>query len=134
MTPPAPAAPTVAQVIERRKHNHPSELLELVRQIHDHQIEQTRSIEALDAKITDHIALEPVKIGEDIAAAMAKAFPDKDPEGHRRFHESLIQKAEEKAEFWRAMRKEIGKWGLISVLSFLAIAAWHQFLRGPVGK
>lgn len=131
MTPPAPAVPSVEQVIERRKHNHPSELLELVRQIHDHQIAQSKQIDNMDAKLTEHMLLEPVKVGEDIADAMARAFPSKDPTAHRKYHESLIQKAEEKAEFWKKMRVEIGKWGLISVLSFLALSVWRSFLSGP---
>jgi hypothetical protein len=66
-----------------------------------------------------------------VKEAMSSAFPEGDPEGHRRYHEASIRHAEQRAEFWQAMRKEIGKWGLISVLGFLAMAAWRAFLRGP---
>jgi len=99
-------------------------LLQLIRQIHESQL-------ALDRKLTDHIALEPIEFGEKLANMMQKAFPEGDPEGHRRHHELVIQREEERVEFWRAMRKEIGKWGIISVLGLLIVSAWHSFLQGP---
>jgi hypothetical protein len=68
---------------------------------------------------------------ESVHHALDAAFPDGDPEGHRRHHEAVIKKAEESAEFWATMRKEIGKWGLISVIGFLAVSAWQSFLQGP---
>jgi len=118
-------------IIERRKNHHSGELLELVRQIHDSQLAQAQCMNALDKKLADHITLEPVKLGEEIAELMAKAFPFKDPDGHRRYHELVIQRAEERAEFWKRMRIEVSKWGLLGVLGFLAAAAWNSFLQGP---
>ena len=89
------------------------------------------SQKALDRKLTEHIALEPIEFGEKLANMMQKAFPEGDPEGHRKHHELVIQREEERMEFWRAMRKEVGKWGIISVLGFLIVSAWHSFLQGP---
>lgn len=66
-----------------------------------------------------------------VREAMAEAFPGGDPDGHRRHHEAVIKAAEQRAEFWQTMRKEIGKWGLISLAGFLAMAAWRAFLKGP---
>jgi len=108
---------------EDRRSNDPI-LMTLIQQIHDSQM-------ALDKKLSEHMISEPVEIGEKIAGLMQAAFPEGDPEGHRRHHELVIAQAEEKAEFWKAMRKEIGKWGLIGVLSFIVVAIWHSFLQGP---
>ena len=81
------------------------------------------------ANETAEAAHEAVK--RAVKEAMSDAFPGGDPDGHRRHHEAVIRHAEQRAEFWQAMRKEIGKWGLISVLGFLAMAAWRAFLKGP---
>ena len=107
-----------------RRQSHTAEVLMLIKQIHESQL-------ALDKKLTDHMVVESVEIGEQITDMMKKAFPEGDPEGHRRHHELVIQRAEESAEFWRKMRIEIGKWGLISVIGFLVVSAWHSFLQGP---
>ena len=36
-----------------------------------------------------------------------------------------------RAEFWEAMAREIGKWGLIGFLGWAAYALWNAFLQGP---
>lgn len=109
---------------DRRKDNPMSEVLMLVR-------ETRNEVKDIGKKLENHLAEEPIVLGEEIAVLMRKAFPEGDPDGHRRSHEAAIRAAEERAEFWSAMRKEVGKWGLISVLGFLVVSAWHNFLQGP---
>lgn len=99
-------------------------LLELVRQVHASQ-------KALDKKLTHHIEEETDELARAIAKLLAEAFPEADPSGHRRHHELVIQQAEEKAKFWGEMRVAAAKWLGLGVLTFLAGAAWTQFLRGP---
>jgi hypothetical protein len=50
------------------------------------------------------------------AALIAKAFPDGDPDGHRRAHEAQIRESEERAEFWSRMRIKAGE---MTVYAFL---------------
>jgi hypothetical protein len=110
------------QVIERR--HGPTELLELVRIIHDNQL-------LIDAKLTRHMDTETEELAEAITRLMADAFPAGDPSGHRRHHELVIKQAEERAAFWRVMRIEIGKWGLIGFLGWAVFALWQALLNGP---
>lgn len=100
-------------------------VLRLITQIHESQVE-------LDRKLSAHMTNETQELAEAITKLMADAFPEGDPGGHRRHHELVMQQAEEKAEFWRSMRKEVGKWGLLGVLGFLVAAAWRSFLMGPL--
>ncbi len=110
------------QVIERR--HGPSELLELVRIIHDNQL-------AIDAKLTHHMEIETQELAQTIAKLMSEAFPEGDPDGHRRHHELVIKQAEESAAFWKTLRIEIAKWGLIGFLGWAVYALWNAFLQGP---
>ena len=55
---------------------------------------------------------------------IASGFPSGDPTGHRRAHEIFIDQARSKAEFWNRMREEAGKWGVLSVIGFLAASIW----------
>jgi hypothetical protein len=66
-----------------------------------------------------------------VTHALSAAFPDGDADGHRRHHEAVIKASEARAEFWTTMAKEVAKYGLVSLVGFLAIAAWQVFLRGP---
>lgn len=75
------------------------------------------------------IAKESVK--EVVEEAMANAFPDGDVNGHRAAHEAWIKKVDESAAFWREMREELTKYGLIAFLGFVVVAAWQSFLQGP---
>lgn len=77
-------------------------------------------VKALDEKLTDSI--------ENV---VKKAFPGEDPEGHRRYHEAVILAAEDRAAFWKTMRNEISKYGLIGVVGWACYALWQAFLLGP---
>ena len=67
-----------------------------------------------------------------VQEAMTNAFPDGDPDGHRRHHELVIKKAEESAEFWASMRKELGKVGLIGFLAWAGYWLWLAAIKGPM--
>jgi hypothetical protein len=109
---------------DRRKDNPMPALLALVTQVHETQLE-------MDRKLTTHMTNETQELARAMTELMSKAFPAGDPEGHRHHHELVIKQAEEKARFWHEMRVAAAKWAGLGVLSFLALAAWQAFLKGP---
>ena len=57
------------------------------------------------------------------------AFPrsedgDVDYEGHRKYHESLIRAAEAQEEFWRDLKKEVAKKGILAALVIVCGLLW----------
>ena len=94
--------------LDRRRPS--AELLMLVQEVQDSQTEMSRKMDEV-----------PANIAAALAVLMKNAFPKGDPDGHRKHHEALIKAAEEKAEFWKKMRYEITRWGL---MGFLGWALW----------
>ena len=90
-----------------------------------------KKIDEMDKKLTQHMTDETLVLAEEIAKLMNTAFPGSDPAGHRVYHETQMQQITDNAAFWKTMRVEIGKWGILGILGFLAIAAWRHFLEGP---
>lgn len=121
-TKPAPldhyGQPEIPPDIERRRDN--AALLLLVQKVLD-------GLEDIKHELKTHIAEET----EQFAEISNAAYPGGDPIGHRRWHEADIKHLEERAEFWRIMKTEISKWGLIGFLGFAAVALWTHFLKGP---
>lgn len=109
-------------IIERRRSS--PKLIELIRTVHDNQL-------ALSAKLDKHMKEETSELADAIARLMKEAFPEGDPDGHRRHHELVIKQAEEKAEFWQKMRLELAKWGLLGFLGWALLQLWQSFLQGP---
>ncbi len=109
---------------DRRKDSPMPVLLELVKKIHDSQKD-------LDDRLTRHMTDETSELAMAVAKLMREAFPEGDPEGHRRHHELVIKRAEEQAAFWKEMRIAGGKWLGLGILTFIAGAAWTAFLNGP---
>lgn len=64
-------------------------------------------------------------------SSLTAGFPHDDPHGHRAYHEAVIKRAEEKAEFWRSLRLELAKWGLIAFAGWAIAALWHELMKGP---
>ena len=86
----------------------------------------------LSAKMNYHHAIFREEVEKSVINVFERSFPEGDPEGHRAHHELVIQREKERVEFWSSMKKEVVKWGLIGVLSFLAYSAWAAFLKGPM--
>lgn len=62
-----------------------------------------------------------------------RGFPDADPDGHRRVHEALIEQTKLRAEFYRKLRDELAKWGILGLAGFLFMAAW-LYLKNEMHK
>jgi hypothetical protein len=58
---------------------------------------------------------------------ISKGFADDDPVGHRKYHESLIKKNEQRAELYQAIRAELLSKGIWAAIGFAAIALWVAF-------
>ncbi|MFT4068926.1 hypothetical protein [Paraburkholderia sp.] len=73
--------------------------------------------------VTDRKVDEAIRRIDDLH----KAFPDGDWDGHRRYHEAIIRKAEDRAQFYRELRGEMAKKGLWAVVVVLGLALWAWF-------
>jgi hypothetical protein len=116
--------PLAKSFVERRKDSPMHVLLQLVTQTHESQ-------KSLEAKLTRHMTDETSELAEEISKLIGQAFPEGDPDGHRRHHELVILQAEARVKFWQEMRVAAAKWLGLGVLTFLAGSAWTQFLKGP---
>ncbi|SDI65500.1 hypothetical protein SAMN04487926_12165 [Paraburkholderia steynii] len=85
-------------------------------------VENTSSLEVLE---------KDLKVVIERVDDLARGFPDSDPEGHRRAHEALIRKAEERAALYKALREELAKKGLWALVLLLGIAVW-QYIKTKV--
>lgn len=59
------------------------------------------------------------------------AFPGQDPEGHRKAHEAWLAEVRERKEFYSMLKKELAKYGLLGLVSWLLFLAWNGILKGP---
>ena len=112
-----------------------AELLAMMRLVIAKQDAISKKQDAADTKLSAHMVEETQEISTSIAAELSRlmmaAFPGGDPGGHKAAHLAWIKKEEEKAEFWRTMRKELAKWGLIALVTWAGVALWNAFLSGP---
>lgn len=120
------------EFLERRSKSHiinplsteESNILTLISQIQNNQ-------EILNDKLNKHINLETHELAEAITSLMKGAFPDGDPEGHRRRHELELEQLKERVEFWKKMRLSLAQWGLLGFIGWAGVALWNTFLMGP---
>lgn len=91
-------------------------------------VEDTNAnVNRLRTELADGMTVQKLAL-EDV---LADAFPEGDPVGHRKHHEAVIQAAEDKAEFWKTMRTELGKYGLVAFTGWAIYYLWQAFLQGP---
>ncbi len=89
------------------------------------------NVKALDDKMTYHHAIFREEVQKSVESVFERSFPDGDPEGHRRHHELVIQREEERVKFWLTMRVELAKYGLVGFVGWAVYALWNAFLQGP---
>ncbi len=99
-------------------------MLALIKQIHESQLQ-------LDIRLTKHMTEETTELASAIVRLMTDAFANGDTVGHRKAHEAWIEHTKEKADFYRKMRLELSKWGLLGFLAWAGYALWSAFLLGP---
>lgn len=85
----------------------------------------------LSAKMAYHHAVFREEVEKSVERVYVSAFPDGDPDGHRRHHELVIKREEERVKFWQEMRVAAAKWAGLGLLGFAVTAIWTQLLKGP---
>jgi hypothetical protein len=101
-----------------------------------HNVEELERMRLLDARIND-MQERMTSIVTLIDKYMEthnhvlNAFPAGDIVAHKEAHEAWIKETERRAEFWRNMKMELAKWGLIGFTGWVLIQLWHGALKGP---
>lgn len=88
-------------------------------------------LDTVTGELRRHIQEETNDIAKEIAKLMKEAFPEGDPDGHRKHHELVIAREEARAEFWQKMLFELSRVGLLGFLGWLGVLAWKALLLGP---
>jgi hypothetical protein len=117
--------PIDKKLIENERRANDSLVVLLMQEVH-------KKIDDMDRKLSEHMTNETITLAQEIANLINTAFPGNDPTGHRAYHEVQMQAAADRAEFWKMMRTEFSKWGLIGFVGWVVITAWRAFLMGPL--
>ena len=81
--------------------------------------------DSLDAKHPENVV--HMQTIEDKVDQVLAGFPDGDPVGHRKYHEAMIKKAEERALFWQELRVALATKGVVAVAGIVLFALWLYF-------
>ena len=60
----------------------------------------------IDERIESALLKHEHRMKQMVSDLFEKAFPDGDPEGHRRYHETQIRYMEEKVKLWQDIRSK----------------------------
>ena len=85
-----------------------------------------------DAKLDGHMHREEGMTKDMLSSLPVRPDGKPDIEGHRSYHQSLIEEAQDRAKMWRELRVEIikkGTWGVILVLIALVTYWWNGEIR-----
>lgn len=116
---------TEDDLINSDRRAHAIEVFDIIKQIREDQ-------RTINDRLTKHMTDETKDLAEVITELTKSAFPDGDPKGHRRRHELELEELKERAEFWKKMRLELAKWGLLGFLGWAGLALWNAFILGSV--
>lgn len=75
--------------------------------------ENTSSLEVIE---------KDIKVLTDRVDDLTRGFPNGDPDGHRLYHEASIKRIEARTRFYEALRAELAKQGLWSLIVFMGAA------------
>lgn len=87
-------------------------MIQVLKQIDKHALETSQRLSSIETNLT----------------VVSAAFPAGDFEGHRRYHQSLIDVLEERRALYRSL-KEKSIMGIIwAAVVWIGIAVWHEIL------
>lgn len=93
-------------------------LVQFLNEIRNNQQDMMACFEQLSKQVADQQAL--------IERALS-GFPAADVEGHRRYHESVIERRELVNKMLRETLVNVAKTGTLGALGWLMLAAWKYF-------
>ena len=89
-----------------------SAMVQVLRQLDKHALETNQRLSTIETKM-------------DVVTA---AFPASDFEGHRRYHQSLIDVLEERRALYRSLKEKTIIGIIWAGVVWLGMAAWHELL------
>lgn len=116
--------PIPTQVERRRDMAALGALISLVEEL-------TAQVHEMSTKLDNHASSLPAEREAIIKKVLAETVPNGDAPGHKRWHESEIERVKARTAFWLKMRDELAKWGLIGFIAWAGYALWQAFLQGP---
>ena len=93
-------------------------LVQLLSEVRDNQLDLMANFEALSAKVSSL---------EQADARLMAGFPASDIDGHRRYHESVIEWRELRNKMVREALVNVAKAGTLAGLGWLVLAVWQAF-------
>lgn len=76
--------------------------------------------------LKDGLARVETSVGQFV-----KAFPGGDADEHRKYHDTRIQKAQDRHRLWQGMQLAIAIAAVVAVASWVIHVIWPAFLLGP---
>lgn len=92
-------------------------MIQVLKQIDQHAMETSERLSSIETKLT----------------VVSAAFPAADFEGHRRYHQSLIEILEERKALYRSIREKTLIGILWAAIVWVGIAVWHE-IGAALGK
>lgn len=93
-------------------------LVALLTEMRDNQLDMRADLEQVSKKMT---------MLEEANERLLSGFPASDVEGHRRYHQSVIERRELVNKMLRETLVNIAKTGTLGALGLLLAAAWKYF-------
>ena len=88
-------------------------MVQVLKQIDRHALETSQRLSSIETKMD----------------MVCSAFPQNDFEGHRRYHQELIDVLKERRAFYRSFREKTMFGILWAVVVWVGLAAWHEVLN-----
>jgi hypothetical protein len=86
-------------------------------------MDQRHSENVTQQLVTDRKVDEVIRRVDDLH----KAFPGGDWDGHRRYHEAMIERYLAKTRFYEELRVDLAQKGVWALIVGLATAVWYYF-------
>lgn len=108
-------------------------VLQVLKHVEDmfnhHTTEEMARYKSISDSLEEHKE-QSSKRHEDFMAKLRDAFPGADLEAHREAHEAWMQEVSNRADFWKKMKFELVKWGLLGFLGWALTQLIKAALQG----
>lgn len=106
------------------QHAGPEVIISLLQELREGQTNLANEMRNMSNQLNEHVATD-----ERILKDIYKSFPEGDIEGHRRYHEAVIENMQVRAELVRACLKAVASAGLITGIGFTVKALWYYLTK-----